>query len=131
MNSTGGILNELERLIDLSLARKALVHVSSGHWMPALDIYEAEDEVIVFVEVAGVQKSNIDVSFKDGFLTISGVRKDLCCDKLVTLHRMEIDTGRFLRKIRLNIPINQEKIEAECKNGLLRIVLPKEDIHGR
>lgn len=130
MNSTGGIFSELERLIDLSLARKAMLHVSSGHWLPALDIYETEDALVVFAEVAGVRKQEIDVSFKEGYLTISGVRKELCCDNLVTLHRMEIDTGRFLRRIRISTPIDQEKIEAECKNGILRITLPKEGVHG-
>ncbi len=130
MNSTGEIFSELERLIDLSLTRKALVHVSSGHWMPALDIYETDDSVIVYAEVAGVRKNEIDVSFHEGFLTISGTRKEMCCNKPITLHRMEIDTGRFRRRIRIHIPIDKEKIEAECRNGILKVILPKEEVHG-
>ncbi len=130
MNSTKGIIGELEHLMDISLTRKALVNTSSGHWMPSVDIFETSEAVVMFVEIAGVLKKDIDVSFKEGYLVISGVRKELCCDRPVTLHRMEIDSGRFMRKIKLNIPIDPGKIEAEYKNGVLRILLPKEKIHG-
>jgi HSP20 family protein len=130
MNSTGNVISEWERLMDVSLTRKALLHVSSGHWMPALDIYETEESVMVFVEVAGVKKQDIDVTYMDGYLTITGIRKELCCNKMVTLHRMEIDTGRFHRRIRLNLPIDREKIEAEYKHGILKIILPKERVNG-
>lgn len=129
MNTSFSIFNGLERLIDISLTRKALLSVSSGHWIPAVDIYETPDTIVVFMEIAGVPKNDISVSFKEGFLTVHGQRKDLCCDNLVALHCMEIDTGRFHRKVRIRIPIDSENIEAVCRNGILKVTLQKEGTH--
>ena len=126
MKDSGTIFSEMERLIDLSVTRKAFLLVSSGHWIPATDIYETPGEIIVFMEVAGVNKSDIDVTFQDEYLMVTGVREELFPKHMTTLHRMEIDTGRFMRKIKINIRIQKEGIEAVCKNGILQITLPKE-----
>jgi HSP20 family protein len=126
MEESDTIFNEMERLLDLSLARKALVHVSSGHWMPATDIYETSRDIIVLMEVAGIPKLNIDVRVLGDYLVVTGFRSEMFPGNMLTLHRMEIDTGRFMRKIRLNVRIRKEEIEAVCQNGILQITLPKE-----
>jgi HSP20 family protein len=126
MKDSGALFNEIERLIDLSLTRKAFLLVSSGHWTPATDIYETPREIIVCMEVAGVNKKEITVTFQDEHLIVTGRREEMVPKRMITLHRMEIDTGRFMRKIQINTPIRKEEIEAVCQNGILQITLPKE-----
>jgi HSP20 family protein len=129
MKTTGILFNELEQLIDMSLTRKAFLRVTSGHWIPAIDVYETPDSILVLMELAGVRKNDISVTFQDGFLTVSGERRNLCCDKPVGLHHMEIDTGRFQRKVKINAPVAGDGIEAVCRHGILRVTLPKEGLH--
>ncbi len=129
MKTTGFIFNELEQLIDMSLTRKAFLRVTSGHWIPAIDVYETPVSILVLMELAGVRKNDINVSYQDGFLTVTGERRNLCCDKPVGLHHMEIDTGRFQRKVRIHVPIDSSEIEAVCRHGILKITLPKEGSH--
>lgn len=126
MKKSIAIFSEMEQLIDLSVTRKALILASSGYWIPATDIYETTREIIVFMEVAGVNKNDIDVTFHDAHLVVTGARKELFPKHMTTLHSMEIDTGYFRRKIKINVPIQKEGIKAECKDGILQITLPKE-----
>ena len=125
MDKADDIFDEMERLIDVTLTQKAYVNVSSGYWKPPTDIYETSEEIIVFVEIAGVKKSDISLTYRKGYLFISGIRKQLYPEPVTTLHQMEMDTGRFLRKIRISIAICEEEIEAEYNDGILKITLPK------
>ena len=129
MKTTAILFNELEQLIDMSLTRKAFQRVSSGHWIPAIDIYETSDSILVLMELAGVRKNDIKVSFQDGVLIVTGERRNLCCEKSSGLHHMEIDSGRFQRKVRIHAPVDSERINALCRHGILRVALPKEGIN--
>jgi HSP20 family protein len=126
MKNHGVIFGEIDRLIDLSVTRKAFLLVSSGHWIPATDIYETPREIIVVMEIAGVDKNLIDVTYQDSYLIVTGSREELFPKQMTSLHSMEIDTGRFMRKIKINVRIKKEGVEAVCKNGILQITLPKE-----
>ena len=125
MDESRNLFDEMEELMDITLTHKAFQKVTSGYWKPPMNIYETPDEVVVYVEVAGMKKSGISITYRDGCLHISGFRKDRSPERVITLHRMEMDNGRFLRKIKINIPIIVEGIEAEYRNGILRITLPK------
>ena len=125
MDNADDMFDEMERLVDVTLTQKAYINVSSGYWKPPTDIYETPDEVIVFVEIAGVEKSDIKLTYRNGYLFISGARKQLYPESVTTLHQMEMDTGRFVRKIKVSIPICEEEIEAEYRDGILKIMVPK------
>lgn len=125
MDKMRDLFDDMDRLIDLTLTPKAYMNLSKGYWIPPVDIYETSDEIIVYVEIPGVQKSDINLTYRNGYLVISGERKQLYPEYLTALHQMEMESGRFLRKIRVTIDIDDDNINAEYREGILEIKLPK------
>ena len=91
----------------------------------AADVYEKDDKIIVEMQVPGVDPKDIDVSVEEGHLRVSGSRKEEKEEKKKHYYRREIRKGAFERVIALPSEVVGEKAEAEHKNGLLRIVIPK------
>ncbi|TSD85238.1 Hsp20/alpha crystallin family protein [Mycobacterium sp. KBS0706] len=100
------------------------VTVPSRVFLPTTDIYETQDALNVVMDMPGVQKKNIDVAIEDGVLRVSG-RIDF--DKYEELQPIytEYNIGHYSRSFRLSSKIDQTKISAELKDGVLSLVLPK------
>jgi HSP20 family protein len=96
-----------------------------GGWTPAVDIYETDDEIIVTAELPGLEKDQVGVEYKDGILTLRGERKLEREVKEESYHRMERSYGVFHRAFTLPGSVDEEKIGARMKNGVLEIHLPK------
>ena len=96
-------------------------------WRPPTDVYETDTSAVVRVEIAGVQKGDIEISFANRILTVSGRRRDPA-EKL-TYQQMEIKYGDFRTDVFLPWTVSEEEIEANYEDGFLVIVLPK--IKGR
>ena len=94
-------------------------------WKPPVDIYETAEEVIVLVEVAGMNKKDIAVTLDNNILKISGVRPDYSPAAKNRIHQMEIDYGKFERMMKITIPIDTENTSAYYKEGFLQITIPK------
>lgn len=94
-------------------------------WKPPVDIYETADEVIVVVEVAGMNKNDITVTLENNVLKISGIRPDFSPSTKKRIHQMEIDYGKFQRAVKIAIPIDTNNTSARYKEGFLRITIPK------
>ena len=94
-------------------------------WKPPVDIYETAEEVIVLVEVAGMNKKDITVTLDNNILKISGVRPDYSPAAKNRIHQMEIDYGKFERMMKITIPIDTENTSACYKEGFLKITIPK------
>ena len=94
-------------------------------WKPPVDIYETAEEVIVLVEVAGMNKKDIAVTLDNNILKISGVRPDYSPAAKNKIHQMEIDYGKFERMMKITIPIDTENTSACYKEGFLKITIPK------
>jgi HSP20 family protein len=94
-------------------------------WKPALDIYETEEEVIVQVEVAGIKKDEIEITIQGDVLSISGSRIESFPENMTRLDQMEINYGKFQRKVKILVPIDRDRISAMYENGFLKIRLPK------
>src|SRR5512135_1394053 len=73
--------------------------VTSTVWSPPTDVYETESEYVVRVEVAGIQDTDLEISFENGVLTINGIRPDLAERR--AYHQMEIHFGKFSTAIRV------------------------------
>lgn len=123
------IFDEMERLIDLTFTSKPYLQVSKDYWRPPTDIYETEDSVIIYLEIAGVKKEDIDITFANEMLIISGCRKAHVPESVVAMHRIEMDSGKFMKKLTFNIDIDRDAIEAEYRDGLLVITIPKRKNH--
>jgi HSP20 family protein len=98
-----------------------------GAWAPSVDIRESDDEFIVTAELPGLEKDQVNVEYKDGVLTLRGERKQEREVKEENYHRMERSFGAFHRSFTLPGAIDEEKIGAKMKNGVLEIRLPKKE----
>ena len=92
-------------------------------WRPPTDVFETEDAILIKIEIAGMVERDFSVLLEDRKIVIQGVRQDK--EKKLAFHQMEIRNGEFRIEIDLICPIDTEGVEAEYKNGFLRIFLPK------
>jgi HSP20 family protein len=92
-------------------------------WAPVVDILETENEFILRVELPGVEKDDVQVSIDNRILTIKGEKKKDDKDKKV--HRTECRYGSFVRNFTLPQDVDMDKVEANCKNGVLSLTLTK------
>lgn len=96
-----------------------------GTWRPPTDVFETDKEVLVFVEIPGMDEDEIEISFKDNRLTIEGEKKQLTEERGRHCYCIERTFGSFRRVFTLHVPINKNKISATYYKGMLKIVLPK------
>ncbi len=93
--------------------------------MPAVDVYEKDNEVVVKAEIPGMSKDDIEVSLANSTLTISGEKKKEEEIKDQDYYRCERSFGSFSRSIELPAPVKTEDAKASFVNGVLEIHLPK------
>jgi len=96
-----------------------------GEWLPSLDVSETDSEVLVRAEVAGVDPKAIDISLSGPMLTIAGEKKESFESQNENCYRSERRFGAFRRSLQLPAEVDQEKVSAEHKNGVLTIRLKK------
>lgn len=97
--------------------------VTAGAWSPPTDLFETEAEYIVSVEIAGMRESDLDVTYDNGTLLVSGQRPDRTERR--AYHQMEIHFGKFSSAVALPGPVDLDRSQAEYKNGFLVVRLPK------
>ena len=115
--------DEMNRLIDFSFPSRD-TGLFSG-WSPTLDVYDEKESFVVKVELPGMKKEDIDISFHDGALTVSGERKHERENKEGETFRSERYFGRFQRSLTLPAAVDASKITATYKDGVLHLDLPK------
>jgi HSP20 family protein len=93
-------------------------------FVPAADIYEAENDLTVILEMPGVEKKNVNINVEDGVLRVEG-RIDLAKYQGLQPLYTEYNIGHYSRIFRLSSKIDQNKIAAEMKDGVLSLKLPK------
>jgi len=121
--------DRMDRLFDDSLARLKGTEEDVAHsaWSPAVDIYETVDNLVINVEIPGMNKDDITVEVKNNTLCLKGERKFEKDVKEENYHRIERSYGAFYRVFSLPANINQNKVKASYKNGVLEISIPKEE----
>jgi HSP20 family protein len=90
-----------------------------------VDVFETENSYVVKVEVAGLDLDNLNVTFEDGHLIVSGSRHDSCPETKVTCHQMEIPYGHFKRTMFISRNVDWDGITASYVGGFLEIRLPR------
>ncbi|MHC4708753.1 MAG: Hsp20/alpha crystallin family protein [Planctomycetota bacterium] len=90
---------------------------------PAIDVAEEKDSIVVRAEVPGCKADDIEISVYGNKLTISGEKKLDEEKKEKGYHHVESTYGSFRRELALATDVNQEKINAECKDGVLTVTL--------
>jgi HSP20 family protein len=99
--------------------------LSLGTWHPVVDMYDEDDRVVIKAELPGVDKKDIAVDVKDRVLTLSGERTYDNEVKAENYYRRERAYGKFQRAFNLPADVDSDKINADFKDGLLIIEVPK------
>lgn len=97
---------------------------SAGMWSPPVDICETDKEFLVHAEVPEVKRSDINIRVKGHTLIIEGERR-LQRTLMEVCHRIERSYGTFQRSFLLPGAVDQDRITATLRDGILKIVLPK------
>jgi HSP20 family protein len=97
-------------------------------WTPPADIHETDNELVVTADLPGVDLSSIDVRVENNVLSITGERKLQEASENGNVHRVERMYGAFARSFTLSTPVDTEKIQANYKDGVLKITLPKAEV---
>jgi HSP20 family protein len=92
---------------------------------PSLDLSETDNTLQVRMDMPGIKPSDIDIEVTGNTLRVSGERKEEKEEKGNTYHRVERHYGTFARMVTLPCEVNENKIEAECHDGVLTLTLPK------
>ena len=99
--------------------------MATGDWAPRVDIAETEKEFIIKAEIPEVKKEDVAVTVDNGVLTIRGERKQEKEEKSKKFHRVERYFGTFMRSFTLPDHVDETKIEASFKDGMLNLHVPK------
>lgn len=94
-------------------------------WRPAVDTYEEGNNIVIKAELPGVKKEDITIDVKDNVLTLKGERSAESEVKEENYYRREQSYGKFFRAFTLPDAVDPSRIEANCKDGVLKISIPK------
>jgi HSP20 family protein len=124
--------DEVDNLFNLALGRLANPNPEAGPdaqllegWFPAVDVYEDKDNLLVKAELPGMRKEDVEIAFHNGYLTLSGERKQEQKHEDAETYRSERWLGRFHRTISLPCRVEADKIKATYNEGVLTVTLPK------
>lgn len=122
----------LSSVFDLAPLRKSALtndeeNITIPEWAPAMDILEDEKEYLIKVELPEVQKEDVKVTVQSGTLTIAGVRHIEKEQKGRRIHRIERFYGTFERSFTVPDDADDTKVNAEFKDGVLRVHLAKSE----
>lgn len=100
----------------------------SAVWAPDVDVKETDKEILIKADLPGIKKEDIDVSVDDGQLVIKGERKMEKEEKGKDYVRVERSYGSFYRSFSLGVPVKEDKIKADYKDGVLKMTVPKAEV---
>jgi len=123
------LFNLANDLYDGYFRTESLANRSRESWYPSVDIEENDNDYVVSLELPGMKKDDVKISFQNDILTVSGEKKIEKEEKdNGNYHYFERRFGKFERSFRINSDVVDDKIEATMKNGVLTISLPKAEI---
>jgi HSP20 family protein len=124
--------DRMTRLFDETLSRIWKEELPRGVWSPPVDILEKENEVILKVDLPEMNQNDVDIKVEENMLIIRGERKFIKETPSGNYLQIERPYGTFQRTFAIPRVIDQEKIKAAYKDGVLRVVLPKrEEVHPK
>jgi HSP20 family protein len=94
-------------------------------WAPAIDVQETDNEYLIKADLPAVKKEDVKVSVEDGVLAVEGERQQEKEEKGKKFHRIERSYGKFVRRLAVPSDVDQAKVSAEFREGVLNVHLPK------
>ena len=126
-----GSYNALDALFDF---QRALESRLESDWLrgataatgafPPINVFQQRDNLVAIIELAGINKSELEIQAKDSTIRISG-KKNVAYPEKVSLHRRERLSGTFDRTLTVPIQIDAERIKAEYRDGVLALFIPR------
>ncbi|MCI0337769.1 MAG: Hsp20/alpha crystallin family protein [Acidobacteria bacterium] len=128
-----GIQDDFNRLFSATIPRLfSGEDVLSGAWAPKVDIYEDQNSIVLEADLPGLKAEDFKLSIENYKLTLSGERKFEREEKGENFHRVERSYGNFTRTFTLPSTVSVDDVNAEFKDGVLRVTLPKrEEVKAR
>ncbi len=126
LNEITRFRKEMDRLWEDFFGGKEMASPEMA-WVPAVDVSETDDSIVVKAEVPGLEAKDIEISFSGDTLRIKGEKKQESEEKKENYHRIETRYGAFSRSIRMPVSVDPDKIEAKYDKGVLKIVLKKKE----
>ncbi len=119
---------EVNRLFSTNLTRGfGEEGIGRGAWNPSVDIYENKDEIVLEAELPGMNREDFDLTVENNVITLRGQRQFEKKDETDNYHRVERSYGSFTRSFTLPQTVSTEGANADYRNGVLRVTLPKRE----
>ncbi len=112
--------DRFDRIIERAFGRDR-----QAPWMPAMDVYETDERVVVTVELPGIKAEDVEVSVEDSTLSVGGKREFASEVKQESYHRIERRYGSFSRAVTLPPQVDTGKVDARFDDGVLTVEVPK------
>ncbi len=131
VRNTSRELEEMADRLNRLVAGRAGTRVGSqeamarADWAPAVDVLETDTEFQISAELPGLEKEDVKLSVEGEVLGISGRREPVKEEKGTRIHRIERASGSFLRSFAVPDSVDETKVKASYKNGILTVHLPK------
>ena len=124
-NPTRSVMTDFDRIFDSMFTNDLPRFSLAEPWMPAVDVNETETEFLLSADIPGLDKKDVSIDIHDGVITIEGERA-IDNEKSTDDYRIrERQLGSFNRSFRLPDNVNEVKVAAKFKNGVLKVTLPK------
>ncbi len=120
----GDIQTEVNRLFDSFSGRPTAAVAADPMWLPAVDIHETKDDIVLSFDIPGVSEKDVQVSITGDLLTVRGERR-FERESADSYHRVERLYGKFERGVQLPMVVQTEKVKASYRDGVLTVTLPK------
>ncbi len=111
------MLRDIDRILDRP--------TGATRWLPRIDVFDRDTDLVVRMELAGVDPDDVDVTVEDRTLTVSGHRSFEQAETAEGFHRREIFAGEFARTLVLPDGLDAGEITAKAENGILEVVVPR------
>lgn len=115
--------DRMNKIFDETLSKTA--QAGYGDWLPPVDIYETETDVVLVAELPGVKEEELDIQMSDGVLTLKGDKKYPIEGDSDNYYRLERSYGKFNRSFTIPSTVDVNSVKASLKDGLLKITLKK------
>lgn len=130
LTRTYGMVPELDDLLSMQDEfNRVFSNMGTGTradgWHPPIDGWVADDNLVIEMEVPGVDPKAVDISVKGDMLTVTGERPVEALGEKATVYRRERNAGKFSRSLELPFGVDSAKVTAHYRNGVLRITLPR------
>ncbi|RLA35715.1 MAG: Hsp20/alpha crystallin family protein [Gammaproteobacteria bacterium] len=127
------MMNLLHRDLELGGARRSALAgyddngSSVADWLPAVDIVEEKQRFVLRADIPGVKADDIEVNMEKGVLSLSGERHQESSEEVDGMQRLERSSGKFYRRFSLPESADPDAISAKSADGILEIIIPKQE----